>query len=126
MANQQEIINSLNESVPFCPMNSCINNFEDMCLYNAIENILSGVCDSNISMLWWVLGYFSSNIIESVWIQIYFTNIWVFILCFSFKQFCTSFTHEHDWQDIWIMVCVYGMWGHECGWPIDEQQNHHN
>ena len=37
MANKQEIINSLNESVPFCPMNSCINNFEDMCLYNAIE-----------------------------------------------------------------------------------------
>ena len=37
MANKQEIIDSLNESVPFCPMNSCINNFEDMCLYNAIE-----------------------------------------------------------------------------------------
>ena len=37
MANKQEIINSLNKSVPFCPMNSCINNFEDMCLYNAIE-----------------------------------------------------------------------------------------
>ena len=37
MTNRQEIIDSLNESVPFCPMNSCINNFEDMCLYNAIE-----------------------------------------------------------------------------------------
>lgn len=32
--DKRDIVNSLNESVPFCLEDSCINNFENLCLYD--------------------------------------------------------------------------------------------